>query len=133
MNGTPLRLSVIQARRLAYRGQRLAGPRVGRDSAALLGLVRDLGCLQIDPISVVARTQLLVTWSRVGRFDPDVLRRLQEDDHELFEFWAHAASLVASSAALPCARTTLQPVALNCWPSAIQCANGHSLSARDVP
>lgn len=97
MNGTPLRLSVIQARRLAYRGQRLAGPRVGRDSAALLGLVRDLGCLQIDPISVVARTQLLVTWSRVGRFDPDVLRRLQEDDHELFEFWAHAASLVASS------------------------------------
>jgi uncharacterized protein YcaQ len=94
---TPLRLSAVQARRLAYRGQRLSGPRVGRDAPALLGLVRDHGCLQIDPISVVARTQMLVTWSRVGRFDPEVLRRLQEDDHELFEYWAHAASLVPSS------------------------------------
>ena len=97
MSGTPLTLSVIQARRLAYRGQRLSGPRPGRDGPALLELVRQLGCLQIDPISVVARTQLLVAWSRVGRFDPDGLRRLQEDDHQLFEFWAHAASLVPSS------------------------------------
>ena len=92
-----VRLSVVQARRLAYRGQRLSGPRVGRDRAALLGLVRDLGCLQLDPISVVARTHLLVTWSRVGRFNPTTLRRLQEVDHELFEYWAHAASLVPSS------------------------------------
>ena len=97
MTSPPLRLSVVQARRLASRAQRLSGPRVRRDRASLLGLVRDLGCLQIDPISVVARTQLLVTWSRVGRFDPDQLRRLQEDDHELFEYWAHAASLVPSS------------------------------------
>jgi len=92
-----VRLSVVQARRLAYRGQRLSGPRVGRDSASLVNLVQDLGCLQIDPISVVARTQLLVAWSRVGRFKQDVLRRLQEDDHQLFEFWAHAASLVAAA------------------------------------
>ena len=74
----------------------MSGPRVGRDSASLVNLVQDLGCLQIDPISVVARTQLLVAWSRVGRFKQDVLRRLQEDDHQLFEFWAHAASLVAA-------------------------------------
>ena len=57
MTAAPLRLSVVQARRLAYAGQRLSGPRVGRDKGALLGLVRDLGCLQIDPISVVARTR----------------------------------------------------------------------------
>ena len=103
----PVRLSVVQARRLAYRGQRLSGPRVGRDRASLLGLVRDLGCLQLDPISVVARTQLLVTWSRVGRFKPDALRRLQEVDHELFEYWAHAASLVPSSD-LPIHRRRMQ-------------------------
>lgn len=90
-------LSAIQARRLAYRGQKLAGPRVGRDRTSLLGLVRDLGCLQLDPISVVARTQLLVAWSRVGRFNPTTLRRLQEVDHQLFEYWAHAASLVTAS------------------------------------
>ena len=46
---------------------------------------------------MVTRTHLLVTWSRVGRFNPTTLRRLQEVDHELFEFWAHAASLVATS------------------------------------
>jgi uncharacterized protein YcaQ len=94
---TPRRLSIIQARRLAFRGQRLAGPSAGRDADSLVDLVRDLGCLQLDPISVVARTKLLVLWSRVGRFDPEVLRRLQEDDHRLFEYWAHAASLVPSS------------------------------------
>ena len=48
-------------------------------------------------MSVVARTQLLVTWSRVGRFRPETLRRLHEVDRSLFEYWAHAASLVPSS------------------------------------
>ena len=92
-----MRLTRLQVRRLAYRGQRLSGPRVKRDPASILQLVRDLGCLQIDPVSVVARTQLLVTWSRVGRFRPATLRRLQEVDRSLFEYWAHAASLVPSS------------------------------------
>jgi uncharacterized protein YcaQ len=94
---TAARLTPVQVRRLAYRGQRLSGTRVGRDGASLLQLVRDLGCLQIDPVSVVARTQLLVTWSRVGRFRPGTLRRLHEVDRSLFEYWAHAASLVPSS------------------------------------
>lgn len=94
-------------RRLAYRGQLLSGRRVGRDGPSLLQLVRDLGCLQIDPVSVVARTQLLVTWSRVGRFRPATLRRLHEVDRSLFEYWAHAASLVPSSD-LPIHRWTMR-------------------------
>ncbi|MGZ4693150.1 MAG: winged helix-turn-helix domain-containing protein [Acidimicrobiales bacterium] len=106
MPTAPLRLTVLQARRLAYRGQRLSGPRVGRDGASLLQLVRDLGCLQIDPVSVVARTQLLVTWSRVGRFRPATLQQLHEVDRSLFEYWAHAASLVPSSD-LPIHRWTM--------------------------
>jgi uncharacterized protein len=93
----PLRLTRVQARRLAYRGQRLAGPRPGRTRAELLELVRRLGCLQLDPISVVARSHQLVVWSRVGRFDPVTLQRLQERDRALFEYWAHAASLVPST------------------------------------
>jgi uncharacterized protein len=93
----PVRLTRIQARRLAYRGQRLAGPRVGRTGPDLVELVHQLGCLQLDPISVVARSHQLVVWSRVGRYDRELLRRLQEDDRALFEYWAHAASLVATS------------------------------------
>jgi uncharacterized protein YcaQ len=103
----PIPLSVVQARRLAYRGQRLAGPRVGRTADDLVGLVRQLGCVQPDPISVVARSHLLVVWSRVGRYDADRLRRLQEEDRALFEYWAHAASLVPTSD-LPIHRWTME-------------------------
>jgi uncharacterized protein YcaQ len=106
MAGRAVRLTRVQARRLAYRGQRLSGPRIGRDRDSLLGLVRDLGCLQLDPIAVVARSHLLVTWSRVGRFDQDVLRQLQEAERQLFEYWAHAASLVPTSD-LPLHRVTM--------------------------
>jgi uncharacterized protein len=93
----PRELTRVQVRRLAYRGQHLSGPRTGRSPAALLHLIDDLGCLQLDPISVVARSHQLVVWSRVGRFRPETLRRLQERDRALFEYWAHAASLVPTS------------------------------------
>jgi uncharacterized protein YcaQ len=101
-----VRLTRRQARRLAYRGQHLSGPRTGRTRDDLLGLVRQLGCLQLDPIAVVARSHQLVVWSRVGRYDRNDLRALQEDDRELFEYWAHAASLVPTSD-LPIHRATM--------------------------
>ena len=56
--------------------------------------MRDLGCLQIDPISVVARSHLLVLWSRLGPYDVAHLDQLLWDDRSLFEYWAHAASIV---------------------------------------
>ena len=89
-------LTVRQARRLAVGAQRLSGPRPGRDRAGLTALVRQLGCLQLDPISVVARSHELVVWSRVGRYDRAELARLQHPDRVLFEYWAHEASLVLS-------------------------------------
>ena len=107
MTAAAIPLTREQARRLAYRGQRLAGPRPGRGRDDLLGLVRQLGCLQLDPISVVARSHLLVVWSRVGRYDRDLLRQLQEEDRDLFEYWAHAASLVPTSD-LPIHRWTME-------------------------
>jgi uncharacterized protein len=63
----------------------------------VLDLVRDLGCLQLDPLNVVARTHRLVLWSRLGRHDPAVLDSLLWDRRSLFEFWAHAASVVPTS------------------------------------
>ena len=83
-------------RRLAVRAQRLDRTRPP-SRAAILDLVEHLGCVQIDPISVVAPTQHLVLWSRLGAFDVADLDALLWDDRSLFHYWAHAASIVPTS------------------------------------
>ena len=55
--------------------------------------MRQLNCVQIDPIRAVERTQLLVLWSRMGRFEPSLLDDLQEE-RLIIEAWAHCASFV---------------------------------------
>ena len=60
----------------------------------MLDLIRDLGCLQLDPIRKVERTHLVVLWSRLGNYDVDELETLRWEDKSLFEYWAHAASIV---------------------------------------
>jgi uncharacterized protein YcaQ len=57
-------------------------------------VIRDLGCLQLDPTNVVARSHLLVLWSRLGVFDPADLESLRWEERSLFEYWAHRASIV---------------------------------------
>jgi hypothetical protein len=78
------------ARRLALTRQRLAGPR----PASLLEVGRDLGCLQLDPLSVVARSHQLVLWSRAGAYEMAALDNLLWQERRFFEYWAHCASIV---------------------------------------
>ena len=82
------------ARRLAITRQHLAGPRPAATADGIFELVRELGCLQLDPINAVARSHLLVLWSRLGAYDPADLDTLLWDERRLFEYWAHAASVV---------------------------------------
>lgn len=82
------------ARRLAISRQRLADPQPAPDRDGLLAIFRDLGSVQIDPIRAVERTQLLVLWSRLGAFKLADLDALLWQERQLFEFWAHAASIV---------------------------------------
>ncbi|MFC4112622.1 winged helix-turn-helix domain-containing protein [Nonomuraea zeae] len=91
---SPLALSLESARRLAVRCQLLAGPRPGNDLDGLRQVLRTLRCLQLDPVNVIARSHLLVLWSRVGDFDQADLDTLQWHERWLFEYWAHAASIV---------------------------------------
>ncbi len=93
MNATRT-LTATDARRLAITKQRLAGPQPSPDAAGMLQVVRDLGCLQLDPISAVERSHLLVLWSRLGPYDPAELDKLLWQERQLFEYWAHAASMV---------------------------------------
>lgn len=60
----------------------------------LLQTFRDLACIQLDPISHVARTHELVLWSRVGKYDEVELEQLRFNDFHVIEYWAHAASMV---------------------------------------
>jgi uncharacterized protein YcaQ len=52
-----------------------------------------MGVLQIDSIAVVARSPYLVLWSRLGTYEPRWLDELLGEG-ALFEYWAHAASLI---------------------------------------
>lgn len=87
-------ISPTTARRLFITRQRLAGERLPATAQGILSLFEDLGCVQIDPIRAVERTQLLVLWSRLGSYDPAALGRLLWQERHLFEYWAHAASIV---------------------------------------
>jgi hypothetical protein len=91
---TPPTLTPTQARRLFIHKQRLAGPAPAPTSANMLAVARALRCLQLDPISAVARSHQLVMFSRVGPYDLAHLDQLLWRDRALFEYWAHCASLV---------------------------------------
>jgi uncharacterized protein YcaQ len=79
---TPMRkVGVDEARRIAVRAQLLDGSARG-----VLGTVRKLGFLQMDPIASVARPQELVLFSRLGPFDASELDRLLWEKRKLFEY-----------------------------------------------
>ncbi len=82
------------ARRLAIAAQGLAAPQAKPTQEAMLALLRQLRCLQLDPIRAVERTQYLVLWSRLGTYDREHLHELVYEQRHLFEYWAHCASIV---------------------------------------
>ncbi len=76
-------VSAEEARRIAIRAQLLDG-----SATSILDTVRQLGYLQIDPISTVAPPQQLVLWSRLGPYDLAELERLLWQEKKLFEWSA---------------------------------------------
>jgi uncharacterized protein YcaQ len=87
-------ISRTLARRMAIVAQGLAGSRPRADTEGIMDVIGRLGCLQLDPITIVARSHLLVLWSRLGSYDQGLLDLLLWQERRLFEYWAHAASIV---------------------------------------
>ncbi len=79
-----VRLTRERARRLAIMGQLLDAERP-KDP---LDTVERLGRVQMDPTAVVARTEHMVLYSRIGAYERAALERLMWKDRKLFEYWA---------------------------------------------
>lgn len=58
-------------------------------------MIEQIGCVQIDTLHVVRRSQYLVLWSRLGCYDPEEFDNLQSGpERKLFEGWQHAACII---------------------------------------
>ena len=88
-----IEFSVEKARELLLSAQGLdAVPkRAAKDDVR--ETIRRMGVLQIDSISVVARSPYLVLWSRLGSYEPRWLDELLAEG-ALFEYWSHAACFI---------------------------------------
>jgi len=88
-------LSADEARRLALRAQGLLGAPDRR--AGVTGVLRQLGAVQLDTISVLARSHELVAYSRLGPVGRPAVERSYwsaKRPGTAFEFWAHAACVL---------------------------------------
>ncbi|MBI2386976.1 MAG: YcaQ family DNA glycosylase [Elusimicrobia bacterium] len=86
------------AARLFLSRQHLDRPgKRGLSAENLARFVADAGGLQLDSINVAARAHELTLWSRFGPYDRAELDRLVYGRRALFEYWAHAACLIAES------------------------------------
>jgi uncharacterized protein YcaQ len=88
-----VRFSIETARAmlLAAQGLNSAPKRTTKDDVR--EIIRKMGVLQIDSISVVARSPYLVLWSRLGSYEPRWLDELLAEG-ALFEYWSHAACFI---------------------------------------
>lgn len=86
-----MKLSLPEARILSLQSQGLFGILPQRGKQGVLECVEQLGYVQIDTISVVARAHHHTLWSRTKDYREAHLQILLEEK-KLFEYWSHAAS-----------------------------------------
>ncbi|MGP3983800.1 winged helix-turn-helix domain-containing protein [Streptomyces sp. KR80] len=87
-----LALSADEARRLALRAQGLLGAPDRR--AGVRGVLRHLGAVQLDTISVLARSHELVPYARLGAVGRPTVEAAYWTDTHSFEYWSHAACIL---------------------------------------
>jgi len=85
----PIHVTRDIVKRLAVYKQGLHQRPPAADQAQLKRVIERIGLLQLDSISVVARSHYLVMLARAGLYDPADLDALL-DEGFLFESWAHA-------------------------------------------
>lgn len=79
-------ISAAVARRFLLERQGLWPKRRWRGSSGTLSAVRELGSVQMDPLTIVARSHDLVLWSRIVGYRPRHLDDLLYVDRSLFDY-----------------------------------------------
>ena len=99
-----IELSAADARRIALWRQGFIAPEVTPATAQRAGerrqtglvrtMVDALGAVQLDTISVLARSHELVAYSRLGAVRRSAIETAYWGDATHFEYWSHAASIL---------------------------------------
>ncbi|MEY4137475.1 MAG: hypothetical protein RL205_1603 [Actinomycetota bacterium] len=92
-------ITADQARRIALWRQGLLGapPKPGKPAAQeqrVHDMVRSLGAVQLDTISVLARTHELVAYARFGSIERTAIESAYWNGDTSFEYWSHAACIL---------------------------------------
>jgi uncharacterized protein YcaQ len=76
---------------MTLKAQGLTQKAFGSGKAAVLSAIEQLGYVQIDTLSVVARAHHHTLWTRIPDYQSQWLDQLI-DEAQIFEYWFHAAS-----------------------------------------
>ena len=87
-------LSLDDARRMTLRAQGFIGATARKGSVP--AMLRRVGAVQLDTISVLARSHELVAYARLGAIPRDRIERAYWNPAHpsAFEYWAHAACVL---------------------------------------
>lgn len=89
---TEVALSADDARRIALRAQGLLGAPDRR--GGVRGVLRHLGAVQLDTISVLARSHELIPYARLGSVGRKAVEAAYWTGNHAFEYWSHAACIL---------------------------------------
>ncbi|MFJ3924988.1 winged helix-turn-helix domain-containing protein [Streptomyces sp. NPDC090022] len=85
-------LSADDARRIALRAQGFLGAPDRR--GGVRGVLRHLGAVQLDTISVLARSHELIPYARLGAVGRSAVESAYWSENHAFEYWSHAACIL---------------------------------------
>ncbi len=103
-------LTVDDVRRAALHAQGLLGSAYALSAAsarrasldarrtAVHSVLQGLGAVQLDTISVLARSHELVAYARLGAIGRDAVESAYWDGESSFEYWSHAACILPTAA-----------------------------------
>lgn len=86
-----LTVTAEKARRYLVGRQAFLSKR-GKDG--VYGFIKAMGCVQMDPVSIVDRNHNLVLRNRVKDYRPRMLDDLLHKDRRLFEYWRNQKSII---------------------------------------